>query len=101
MTLLSGSLSRRSAGVIGTPELLRLVIESKSIADFSPALLSKNKAAFAIKADSKENRKIRDEICCKTKADIFIPAGGRPYTIHEKNWQLFLDADGKPTMRAI
>lgn len=37
----------------------------------------------------------------KTKADIFIPAGGRPRTINEKNYQEYLDETGKPTMRAI
>ncbi len=34
------------------------------------------------------------------EADLFIPAGGRPETIHEGNWQQFL-RDGKPSARAI
>src|SRR5690606_9581952 len=34
-------------------------------------------------------------------ADVFIPAGGRPYTVNEKNWAGFLDKQDKPTMRAI
>ncbi len=34
------------------------------------------------------------------EADLFIPAGGRPETIHEENWQQFL-IDGKPSSRAI
>ncbi|MCF6180350.1 MAG: NAD-glutamate dehydrogenase, partial [Geopsychrobacter sp.] len=33
-------------------------------------------------------------------ADLFIPAGGRPETIHAGNWQQFL-LDGKPSARAI
>lgn len=37
----------------------------------------------------------------QTKADIFIPAGGRPRTLHEENIHEFLDSDGKPTSRAI
>jgi glutamate dehydrogenase len=37
----------------------------------------------------------------QTKADIFIPGGGRPRTLNESNYQEFLDADGKPTSRAI
>ncbi len=36
-----------------------------------------------------------------TKADIFIPAGGRPRTLNETNIQDFLDEAGKPTARAI
>lgn len=37
----------------------------------------------------------------KTKADLFIPAGGRPRTLNEKNIQEFLDNEGHPTARAI
>lgn len=35
------------------------------------------------------------------KADIFIPAGGRPETIDAQNWRLFLDKDGDPVSRVI
>ncbi len=34
------------------------------------------------------------------EADLFIPAGGRPETIHRGNWQQFLH-DGRPSARAI
>ncbi len=37
----------------------------------------------------------------QTRADIFIPGGGRPRTLNESNYKEFLDADGKPTARAI
>jgi glutamate dehydrogenase len=37
----------------------------------------------------------------QAKTDIFIPAGGRPRTLHEGNYTEFLDAEGKPTSRAI
>lgn len=37
----------------------------------------------------------------KTKADIFIPAGGRPRTLNETNYHDFLDETGKPTSKAI
>ncbi len=33
--------------------------------------------------------------------DVFIPAGGRPETIHDGNWEKLFDADGNPTTRAI
>lgn len=37
----------------------------------------------------------------QTKADIFIPAGGRPRALNENNISEFLDETGKPTARAI
>lgn len=37
----------------------------------------------------------------QTKADIFIPGGGRPRTLNDSNWTEFLDETGKPTARAI
>lgn len=37
----------------------------------------------------------------QTKADIFIPAGGRPRTLNETNIKEFLDEAGRPTSRLI
>jgi len=37
----------------------------------------------------------------QTKADIFVPGGGRPRTLNDKNWRDYLDEAGKPTSRAI
>ncbi|MEM7174480.1 MAG: NAD-glutamate dehydrogenase domain-containing protein [Chlamydiota bacterium] len=37
----------------------------------------------------------------QTKADIFIPAGGRPRTLNQRNYTDFLDTNGEPTARAI
>ena len=34
-------------------------------------------------------------------ADVFIPAGGRPFTINDGNWRNFLQADGTPSSRLI
>lgn len=82
-------------------ELLRLVRESESIVNFDKTKLSKDPAAFVIAADTNENIKIRNELAMRVTADIFIPGGGRPYTVNEKNWHTFLDKDGKPTMQAI
>ncbi len=33
--------------------------------------------------------------------DVFIPAGGRPETIHDGNWEKLFDERGNPTTRAI
>ena len=81
-------------------ELLRLVKSGLSIAEFSKAKIS-SKDGFVIKADTTENIRIRNELHSRTKADIFIPAGGRPYTVNNKNWENFLDKDGVPSCRAI
>jgi glutamate dehydrogenase len=35
------------------------------------------------------------------KADLFIPAGGRPETIDVLNWRQFLDEDGRPSSGVI
>lgn len=37
----------------------------------------------------------------QTKADVFIPAGGRPRTLNESNIKDFLDESGMPTSKAI
>lgn len=37
----------------------------------------------------------------QTKADVFIPAGGRPRTLNESNYMEFLDATGTPSSQAI
>lgn len=37
----------------------------------------------------------------QTKADIFIPCGGRPRTLRDNNYKDFLDKDGKPTALGI
>ena len=82
-------------------ELLRLVRESRSIVEFKSELLSGDSKAFVISADTKEHIKMRDNLYANVEAEIFIPAGGRPYTVKESNWQRFLKADGTPSALAI
>lgn len=82
-------------------ELLRLVSSEKSIAEFDSGKLSGDKQAFVIKADTNENILKRNDLHFTAKADIFIPAGGRPYTVTEQNADKFLDAHSKPTCKAI
>jgi glutamate dehydrogenase len=41
------------------------------------------------------------ELVFTVRADVFIPAGGRPETIDGRNWQKFLLPDGSPSARAI
>ncbi len=82
-------------------ELLRLVAAGLSIAEFNAKMLSQNSGAFVITADTSENTRLRNELFFKVYADIFIPAGGRPYSVNDKNWEKFLGADGRPTLKAV
>ena len=81
-------------------ELLRLCTESISIVNFNPKCLQSDQA-FVREADTAENIATRNELPLQVEADIFIPAGGRPYTVSDKNWRMLLDADEKPTKKAI
>jgi glutamate dehydrogenase len=82
-------------------ELLRLVKSDNPISKFDPSKLSGSPEAYVILADSSENIRKRNELSFIATADVFIPAGGRPYTVNEKNWNKFIGANGKPTCRAI
>ena len=88
-------------GGLAWDELLRLVRENFSIVQFNKAKLSDPKTAFVVPADSNDNIRTRNELCSRVYADVFIPAGGRPYSVNAKNWELFLDRNGKPSCRAI
>ncbi|MCX6128078.1 MAG: amino acid dehydrogenase, partial [Proteobacteria bacterium] len=82
-------------------ELLRLVTEGKSIMDFRKEKLGSDPGVFVIVANNNENIRIRNEIYRKVYADIFIPAGGRPYSVSDKNWSEFFNKNGEASLRAI
>lgn len=82
-------------------ELIRLFKESKSIVEFNPNKLSGDSKAYVISANSKENIKTRDNLYATAEAEIFIPAGGRPYTVKESNWDKYLLPNGRPSSLAI
>ena len=82
-------------------ELLRLFKESKSIVEFNPNKLSGDSKAYVIAANTKENTRIRDSLYATAEAEIFIPAGGRPYTVKESNWDKYLLPNGRPSSLAI
>lgn len=82
-------------------ELLKLVKQEKSISAFSKDKLSNEKGAFVVKADTAENIRTRNELPFRAKADIFLPAGGRPYTVNAQNYKMFIEEDGTPTCRAV
>ncbi len=87
-------------------ELMRLVNNVKSIDSFNPDRLTGD-GAFVISTSDpnapnyREHVRIRNTLHNTVKADLFIPAGGRPDTINTRNWKNFLDEEGIPTARAI
>ncbi|MEZ4743694.1 MAG: NAD-glutamate dehydrogenase [Bdellovibrionota bacterium] len=82
-------------------ELLSLVERGLSICEFDKAKLSSSQDAFVINADTSDNIRRRNELHSLAVADVFIPAGGRPFTVNEKNWNRFIDPSGTPTCKAI
>ncbi len=82
-------------------ELLRLVDRSLSIVKFSADHLSDASKSFVVAADSRENVKLRDNLYATAEAEVFVPAGGRPFTVKDKNWHKFMKSDGVPSARAI
>jgi len=81
-------------------ELLRLCDNVLGVSEFDKSKL-RGQGAFALSTSDPDGRHQRDTLHNTVAADLFIPSGGRPDTINEKNWQDFLDAQGRPTARAI
>ena len=84
-------------------ELLRLVREGKGIAAFDAAKLSpasRKAGAKVVPASDREGEQYRNQLHNTVQADVFIPCGGRPNSIHDGNWHEFLH-DGAPTARAM
>jgi glutamate dehydrogenase len=51
--------------------------------------------------DIDDFNRLYNSLVFTVKADLFIPAGGRPETIDGENWRLFLDEQGEPSSRVI
>jgi glutamate dehydrogenase len=81
-------------------ELLRLFEGALPICDIDPKSLSEQGAVHG--ASTEEGVKMRNTMHNRVKADVFVPAGGRPNTMHEGNWEQFLDpTTGKPSSPLI
>ena len=81
-------------------ELMRLIDDVRRTHEFDPAKL-KGQGAFVLSADTPEGVRMRDDLHNIAVADLFIPSGGRPDTINEKNWKRFLLPDGTPSAKAV
>jgi glutamate dehydrogenase len=80
-------------------ELLRLTEANLPICAFDRQRLSASGRLLTV--DEPGGLRARNTLHNRVLSDAFIPAGGRPRTIHEGNWQAFLDADGTPSSRLI
>ncbi len=80
-------------------ELIRLFHAGLPIADFNTRALSPS--GRIVKADTPEGVQLRNTLHNRLAADAFIPGGGRPATINDRNWREFLMADGKPSSPLI
>ncbi|BBD06897.1 NAD-glutamate dehydrogenase domain-containing protein [Desulfovibrio ferrophilus] len=81
-------------------ELLRLSDAVLGVSEFDKSKL-KGQGAFVVSTADPDGAHLRDTLHNTVQADLFIPSGGRPDTINEKNWQEFLLEDGTPSAKAI
>jgi len=70
-------------------ELMRLFHAALPIGELDASSLSSEGVMHL--ADTEEGIRARNSMYNRVKADVFVPAGGRPNTIHEGNWEQFLD----------
>jgi glutamate dehydrogenase len=94
-----GSGSAEDPAGLDHDELLRLVAASLPIAAFDRAYLGPEGRVLA--ADEPGGLRARNTLHDRVVSDVFVPAGGRPRTIHDGNWEEFLTADGRPSSRVI
>lgn len=80
-------------------ELLRLVTKSLPIGDFDRSKLGKRGRIVTI--NETDGVPLRNTMHNRVISDAFVPGGGRPNTIHGKNWRDFLTADSVPTSGII
>lgn len=79
--------------------LLHLVAHDLPIAQFDPAKLSAEGRVLSI--SDPEGVGARNSLHNRLQTDVFVPAGGRPATINERNWSQFMTDAGKPSSRLI
>ncbi len=80
-------------------ELMRLFREGLPIASFDRSKLSGKGRIASI--EEPEGAQLRNTLHNRLVTDAFVPGGGRPSTIHEGNWQEFLQPDGTPSTKVI
>jgi glutamate dehydrogenase len=84
---------------LDSDELKRLVQGCLPISRFDVTRLGAR--GRIVEIDQPGGIHLRNTLHERVIADAFIPAGGRPGTINENNWQNFLLPDGQPSSRVI
>jgi len=74
---------------ISHSELLRLFEAGAPIGELDRNSLSPGGVLKL--ADTEEGARMRNTMHNRVKSDVFVPAGGRPNTVHMGNWNDFLD----------
>ncbi|MDA0802530.1 MAG: NAD-glutamate dehydrogenase [Planctomycetota bacterium] len=80
-------------------ELLRLFDEELPIAAFGAAKLSPS--GRIVPVDAPDGGMLRNTMHNRVASDAFVPSGGRPATINERNWRDYLLPDGRPSSGII
>ncbi len=80
-------------------ELLRLVDKSLPIAEFDRSKLGPRGRIVTV--NDPDGVPMRNTMHNRVIADAFVTGGGRPNTIHGKNWRDYLTADGRPSSSII
>ena len=80
-------------------ELQRLFHAGLAMSHFNPKCLSAK--GRIVKADTPAGVQLRNSLHNRLATDAFIPGGGRPATINDRNWRDFLLPNGKPSSPLI
>jgi glutamate dehydrogenase len=80
-------------------ELMRLFVAERPIAEFDRSKLHPGGRIVAV--DDPNGVHLRNTLHNRLVADAFVPAGGRPNTIHEGNWRDYLTPTGEPSSKVI
>jgi glutamate dehydrogenase len=83
---------------LNADELLRLFEQVRPIADFDRSKLSRDGRVVSISEPG--GVQLRNTLHHRLRCDALVPGGGRPGTINEDNWSLFLH-DGLPATPLI
>ena len=94
-----GSGSGEDPAGLDMTELTELVDREEPIASFDHAKLGPQGRIVSI--DEPDGVSLRNSLHNRIRSDAFLPCGGRPSTIHERNWKDFLCKDGTPSSRII
>lgn len=112
---------------VDLPSMEKLFHEVKPIASYPPEKLSEGGFLLDLRTKREQTAYAQQTLCWRkkegklvqdwlsgnemnhlfrhnvhqTKADIFVPGGGRPRTLNDTNYKDFLDAEEHPTAKAI